>query len=92
MLKCTNCNCHFLKDRSTKNTSARISIQEDGQTSWYTLFTPSIQAIVDHVSTDTTEKNVEQMDEEELSQVILLCKGLKFTVTPTNIITNVTFT
>ena len=92
MLKCTNCNCHFLKDRSTKNTSARISIQEDGQTSWYTLFIPSIQAIVDHVSTDTTEKNVEQMDEEELSQVILLCKGLKFTVTPTNIITNVTFT
>ena len=40
--------------------------------------------IVDHVSTDTTEKNVEQMDEEELSLVILLCKGLKFTVTPTN--------
>jgi len=32
------------------------------------------------------------MDEEELSQVILLCKDLKFTVTPTNIVTNVTFT
>ena len=32
------------------------------------------------------------MDKEELSQVILLHKGLKFTVTPTNIITNVTFT
>ena len=92
MLKCTNCNCHFLKDRSTKTTAARISIEGDGQTSWYTLFTPSIQAIVDNVSTNTNGNNVDQMDEEELSQVILLCKGLKFKVTPTNIITNVTFT
>jgi len=85
------CNCHFLKDRSTKNTAARISIERDGETSWYTLFTPSIQAIVDNVSTNTNGNNVDQMDEEELSQVILLCKGLKFMVTPTNIITNVTF-
>ena len=51
-----------------------------------------IQAIVDNVSTNTNGNNVDQMDEEELSQVILLCKGLKFKVTPTNIITNVTFT
>lgn len=92
VLKCTNCNCHFLKDRSTKNTAARISIQGDGETSWYTLFTPSIQAIVDNVSTNTNENNTDQMDEEELSQVILLCKGLKFMVNPTNKITNVTFT
>ena len=92
VLKCTNCNCHFLKDRSTKTTAARISIDGDGQTSWYTLFTPSIQAIIDNVSTNTNGNNVDQMDEEELSQVILLCKGLKFTVTPTNIITNVIFT
>lgn len=92
VLKCTNCNCHFLKDRRTKNTVARISIEGDGQTSWYTLFTPCIQAIVDNISTNTNENNVDQMDEEELSQVIVLCKGLKFTVTPTNIITNVTFT
>ena len=92
VLKCTNCNCHFLKDRSTKTTAARISVEGDGQTSWYTLFTPSIQAIVDNVSTNTNGNNVDQMDEEQLSQVILLCKGLKFTVTPTNIITNVTFT
>ena len=47
---------------------------------------------IDNVSTNTNGNNVDQMDEEELSQVILLCKGLKFTVTPTNIITNVTFT
>ena len=92
VLKCTNCNCHFLKDRSTKTTAARISIDGDGQTSWYTLFTPSIQAIIDNVSTNTNGNNVDQMDEEELSQVILLCKGLKFKVTPANIITNVTFT
>lgn len=75
-----------------KNTAARISIEGDGETSWYTLFTPSIQAIEDNVSTNNNENNVEQMDKEELSQVILLCKGLKFMVTPTNIITNVTFT
>ena len=92
VLKCINCNCHFLKDRSTKTTAARISVEGDGQTSWYTLFTPSIQAIVDNVSTNTNGNNVDQMDEEQLSQVILLCKRLKFTVTPTNIITNFTFT
>ena len=92
VLKCTNCNCHFLKDRSTKTTAARISVEGDGQTSWYTLFTPSIQAIVDNVSTNTNGNNVDQMDEEQLSQVIVLCKRLKFTVTPTNIITNFTFT
>ena len=92
MLKCTNYNCHFLKDRSIKNTTARIAIERDGQTSWYTMFAPSIQAIVDNVSTNTNGNNVDEADEEEQSQVILLCESLKFTVTPNNIITNVTFT
>ena len=94
VLKCTNCNCSFLKGRSAKNTMARISIERDGKTSWYTLFTPSIQAIVDHASTNTTDKpkSVDQMDEKELSEIILLSKDLKFTVTPTNVIANVTFT
>ena len=69
---------------------ARISIERDSKTSWYTLFTPSIQAIVDHASTNT--KSVDQMDEKKLSEIILLSKGLKFTVTPSNIIANVTFT
>lgn len=93
VLKCTNCNCHFLNDRSTKNMAARISVERDGKTSWYTMFTPSIQAIVDHVSTNTADKkSLDQMDEVELSRIILLSKGLKFTITPANVIANVTFT
>lgn len=85
MLKCTNYKCHFLKDRSIKNTAVRISIERDGQTSCYTLLIPSIQAIVDNVSTNTNGNNIDEMDKEEL------CKSLNFTVSPTNIITNVTF-
>ena len=60
VLKCTNCNHHFLKDRSIKNTAAGIFIERDGQTSWYTLFTPSIKTIVNNVSTNTN--NIYEMD------------------------------
>lgn len=82
------CNCNFLKE----NTAARISIVTGGnQTSSYTLFTPSIQATVDHLNTNNTNKKLDQMDEAELSQIIILSKGLKFMVTATNVITNVTF-
>ena len=66
VLKCTNYNCHFLKDRSIKNTAVRISIERDGQTSSYTLLTPSIQAIVDNISTNTNGNNIDEMDKEEL--------------------------
>lgn len=85
------CNCNFLKDKSLKNTAARISIVTGGKTSSYTLFTSSIQATVDHLNTNNTNKKLDQMDEAELSQIIILSKGLKFMVTATNVITNVTF-
>ena len=51
------------------------------------------KAIADHVSTNTIDKkSLDQMHEVEPSLIILLSKGLKFTVTPTDVIANVTFT
>ena len=47
MLRCMNCQSRFLIKNSTKTTTARISVKEGDQTTWYSLFTSTLENIVE---------------------------------------------
>lgn len=47
MLRCMNCRSRFLIKNSAKTTTACISIKKTDQTIWYSLFTSTIEAIIE---------------------------------------------
>ena len=70
MLRCMNCNSRFLIN-STKTTTARISVKEGDQTTWYSLFTSTLEGIVEKYNKDNNEADTtEERDEDKLCEVI----------------------
>ena len=93
MLRCLNCRSRFLIKNSTKSTRARISIKKTDQTMWYSLFTSTLQAIIEKYNKDNNQsKTIEELDDDKLSQIILTTTGIKLRVSSTNTALNNSFT
>ena len=88
-----NCRSRFLIKNSTKTTTARISIKKTDQTIWYSLFTSTLQAIIEKYNKDNNEsETIEEIDDDKLCQVILTTTGIKLRVSSTNTALNSSFT
>ena len=88
-----NCRSRFLIKNSTKTTTARISIKKTDQTIWYSLFTSTLQAIIEKYNKDNNEsETIEKIDDDKLCQVILTTTGIKLRVSSTNTALNSSFT
>ena len=93
MLRCMNCRSRFLIKNSTKTTTARISIKKTDQTIWYSLFTSTLQAIIEKYNKDNDElETIEEIDDDKLCQVILTTTGIKLRVSSTNTVLGISFT
>ena len=93
MLRCMNCRSRFLIKNSTKTTTARISIKKTDQTIWYSLFTSTLQAIIEKYNKDNNElETIEEIDDDKLCQVILTTTGIKLRVSSTNTVLGISFT
>ena len=78
MLRCMNCQARFLIKNSTKTTTARISVKESEQTIRYSLFTSTLEGIIEKNNKDNNEADtIEEIDEDKLCEVILTTKGIK---------------
>lgn len=92
MLRCLTCRCRFLITNASKTTTARIQIiDNDNQKVWYTLFTQSLETILNRHNKETNENlELKNIDEDKLCMVILTIKGMKFYVKG-DAVTNVFF-
>ena len=92
MLRCMNCQSRFLIKNSTKTTTARISVKEGDQTTWYSLFTSTLENITEEYNKDNNEADtIEEIDEDKLCEVILTTKGIKLRVNSTNTVLGISF-
>lgn len=81
ILKCNNCHARFLKGNSNKTTVANLDIKKDGESTKYALFTPVLKAILDKYNSDNGKsEELEKLDDDILSSIILLSKGLTLKV------------
>lgn len=79
MLKCTNCQSRFLVKKSSE--SSRISLKVDGENKWYTLFSSCLQQIIEKYNNDNKcNKNLDEIDEDKLCEIILGSEGMKLNV------------
>ncbi len=96
MLKCTSssCSAKFLVKNSSKTVTARASLKKDDQIIWYSLFTPVLESFVqNHNEKHQTNEVLKDIDEDKLSEILLLSEGLKLRVNDNNnIVNSVTFT
>ena len=85
MLKCTNCSSSFLIKNSIKTLTARVSVKRDESIAWYSLFTPVLEVLVRKYN-ERYQKNevLENIDEDKLSEIILLSEGLTLRVNKNN--------
>ena len=57
----------FLIKNSTKITTARISVKEGDHTTWYSLFTSTLEGIIEKYNEDNNEADtIEEIDEDKL--------------------------
>ena len=92
MLRCMTCQSRFLIKNSTKTTTARISVKKGDQTTWYSLFTSTLEAIIEKFNKDNNEGDtIEDIDEDKLCEVILTTKGIKLLVNSTNTVLGISF-
>lgn len=91
MTKCDNCQVRFLLAKSQKSITARICIKAtDDQLQWFSLFPPALEEIVAKYANDPFAR-LETLDEEKLSEIILLASGMKLIVNNSNVVNNVKF-
>ena len=89
MLRCMNCQSRFL---IKKTMTARISVKEGDQTTWYSLFTSTLKGVVEKYNKDNNEADtIEEIDEDKLCEVILTTKGIKLSVISTNTVLSISF-
>ena len=82
----------FLIKNSTKITTARISVKEGDQTTWHSLFTSTLEGIIEKYNEDNNEADtIEEIDEDKLCEVILTTKGIKLRVNSTNTVLGISF-
>lgn len=87
-----NCNLRFLIKNSTKATTARTSVKEGDQTTRYSLFTSTLEGIIEKYNKDNNEADTtEEIDEDKLCAVILTTKGMKLRVSNTNTVLGIAF-
>ena len=87
-----NCQSRFLIKNSTKTTTASISVKEGEQTTWYSLFTSTLEGIIEKYNKDNNEADtIEEIDEDKLCGVILTTKGIKLHVNSTNTVLGISF-
>ena len=71
--------------------TARISVKGD-QTTWYSLFTSTLEVIIEKYNKDNSEADtIEEIDEDKLREVILTAKGMKLRVSSTNTVLCIAF-
>ena len=81
----------FIKN-STKIKTARISVKEGDQTTWYSLLTSTSEGIIEKYNGDNNEADtIEEIDEDKLCEVILTTKGIKLRVNSTNTVLSISF-
>ena len=92
MLKCDHCLSYFLIKNSKKNLTARISLKKDDHITWYSVFSPILEAIVQKYNEKYDAHEVlDEIDEEKISEIILLSEGIKLNVNKNNIVTSIAF-
>lgn len=86
MAKCDNCRMRFLLEKSKKIITARISTKTaQEQLEWYSLFPSALEDIINNYNnTNSCQKKLETLDEEKLSEIILLAAGMKLVVNNSN--------
>ena len=84
--KCDNRKNRFLLSKCQKYITARICIKgADEQQQWYSLFSPVLTQIInEHNNKNATHYDIETLDEERLSDIILLAVGMKIMVNNSN--------
>lgn len=93
MLKCSHCSGKFLMKNSKKTLTVRVSVKKDDSITWYSLFTPVLDVFVKKYN-EKYQKNevLENIDEDKLSEIILVSEGLTLRVNKNNnTVSSVTF-
>lgn len=76
-----------------ETTTARISAKEGDQTTRYSLFTSTLEGIIEKYNKDNNEADItEEIDEDKPCEVILTTKGMKLRVSSTNTVLGIAFT
>ena len=55
MLRCMNCQSWFLAKNATKTTTARLSVRTGDQAVWYSLFTSTLETIIERYNRENGE-------------------------------------
>ena len=75
-----------------ETTTARISAKEGDQTTRYSLFTSTLEGIIEKYNKDNNEADItEEIDEDKPCEVILTTKGMKLRVSSTNTVLGIAF-
>ena len=70
MLRCMNCQSQFLAKNATKTMTARISVKTGDQAVWYSLFTSSLETILEMYNREYGEaETIEHIDDDKLCHV-----------------------
>ena len=70
MLRFMNCQSRFLAKNATKTTTARISVKTGDQAVWYSLFTSSLETILERYNREYGEaETIEHKDDDKLCHV-----------------------
>ena len=70
MLRCMNYQSRFLAKNATKPTTARISDKTGDQAVWYSLFTSSLETILERYNRENGEaESIEHIDDDKLCHV-----------------------
>ena len=92
MLRCMNCPSWFLAKNSTKTATGRISLKTGDQAVWYSLFTSSLETIIERYNRENGEADtIEHIDDDKLCHVILTAAGIKLRVNSTNAVLGISF-
>ena len=96
MIKCDYCRVRFLLKKSKRTTTARICIRaSDNQPQWFSLFPTALEEIIAKYGGDNAclpLETLDQIDDEKLSEIILVAQGMKLIVNnSSNNVNNVKF-
>ena len=92
MFRCMNCQSRFLAKNATKTTTAHIYVKTGNQAVWYSLFTSSLETILERYNRENGEaESIEHIDDDKLCHVILTTAGIKLRVNSTNAVLGISF-
>ena len=87
MLRCGSCQTRFLVKNASKTTAVKLAIKDDQDLKSYTLFTPTLEAILlKHNAVNDDHRCLTTIDEDMLCEIILSVEGLKLKLDKGNVI------